>query len=171
METKKMSERPQVLDAREGVGGRPEVKILAFLQNPYFHPGTQQRHIDLYATNQRFHRMVLERSATGKALVRAFGRELYDEIVWDNASQAHGWLRGHVSPPDPEHMRRRFVEEKPDVVLLFGKQALTGWNEVDVDEKNLVVLMAPHPMARGSQVDHLAQISNAVKRLVGRAHD
>lgn len=142
------------------------LKILAYLQNAWFLPGTQQRHVDMYHKDQSFHRRVLAMSATGRALIKAFGRELYDLIIWDNASTEHGATRDHVSPPDPTYMEKRLVEEKPSVVLLFGKQAQRGWEQIGLDlSRAVVVFTAPHPMARGSQVEHLEDIATRVRRI------
>src|SRR3990167_2770088 len=100
---------------------------LAFLQNPWFKPGTQPRLIELYARDQTFHRRVLALSATGRALRKMFG-PLYEEIVWDNANTRHGDVRDAMLPPDPHHIARRLAEVKPDVVLLLGRQAQIGWD-------------------------------------------
>lgn len=147
--------------------------MLAFLQNAWFRVGTDERHIRLYRENQEFHRRVLALSATGRALKKMLG-PLYDEIVWDNASQEHGWVREHVSPPDPHYIARRVAEIKPDVVLLFGRQAEIGWDRM-AELTNLYsfpdycvqVLRAPHPMARGS-AEHLKKIALRVKLLYAR---
>lgn len=148
------------------------MKILAFLQNPWWKAGTDPRHIEMYRENARFRSIVLTHSATGRALRRAFGDELYDAIAWDNASYEYSETRGHVARPDFMYMARRVAAVRPDVVLLFGGQAQSGW-ELIQEQNNLsgltvrpVVLRAPHPMARGSQVDHLKKISAEVKRLV-----
>lgn len=141
--------------------------ILALLQNPYFPPSVSQRHIDMYRDNVKFHRMVLERTATGKALRRAFG-DLYDEIIWDNANPRHGTTRNASFPPDSVYMANRIAYHDARVVLLFGKQAVAGWERI-LSFKDLVdlrigrvVLTAPHPMAFGSAQDHLSGIVKKV---------
>jgi len=139
------------------------MKIVAFLQNPWFRPGTDQRLIDLYRTNQEFHRRVLRLSATGKALYNAFGPKLYSEIHWDNANPRSGSTRDTKYPPDMVHMENVIVAQNPDVLLLFGRQAQDGIDRI-LHESFLkytfgyVVFRAPHPMARGSAVRHLEQI-------------
>lgn len=146
-------------------------KTMAFLQNAWFKPGTLPRHIEMYNTDQNFHRRVLAMCATGKALIKAFGAELYGQIVWDNASLEHGSVRDHVSEPDFMHMARRIAQERPDVLILFGGKARLGWERVcDMADLNglksrKIVLYAPHPMARGSQKASLEKIAAEVKRL------
>src|SRR5438067_416503 len=98
------------------------MKILAFLQNPWFRASTDPRHIAMYREDQNFHRRVLLMSATGRALYRAFGPELYAQIHWDNANPHHGGERGAQFPPDVWHMLTIVVSVRPDVILLFGRQ-------------------------------------------------
>lgn len=144
------------------------MKILGILQNAWFKPGTSERLIKLYREDQKFHRKVLALSATGRALRKMFG-PLYEEIVWDNASQEHGSVRDHVSPPDPRHIAKRVAETRPDVVLLFGRQAEIGWDRMaEMTDYNVQVFRAPHPMARGSANEHLKKIALRVKLLYAR---
>lgn len=150
------------------------MKMLAFLQNPWFKPGTDERMIQLYRDNPEFHRRVLAMSATGRALKKMFGR-LYDEIIWDNASPAHGEMRDAVSPPDIHHIAGVVARERPDVVLLFGRQAEIGWDQMaeatglySFPDYHVNVLRAPHPMARGSVNDHLKKIAIQVKLLYAK---
>lgn len=148
-------------------------KILAFLQNPWFKPGTSPRHIEMYRENQEFHRRVLSMSATGRALERALGGELYRRIHWDNACPAHGETRDAVFPPDVNHMAWLVAMHKPDVVLLFGRQAQTGWDKmwIAIGAGTFNPPYAPsvyrsaHPMARGSAIRHLENIAREVKKL------
>ena len=147
---------------------------LAFLQNAWFKPGTHEHLVELYHTNQVFHRRVLARSATGRSLKKMFG-PLYEEIIWDNASLEHGSVREHVSPPDPHHIARVVAELRPDVVLLFGRQAEIGWDRMaeltnlySFPDYHVQVLRAPHPMARGSADEHLKKIVLRVKLLYAK---
>lgn len=153
------------------------MKIVAFLQNPYFHAGTDPRHIELYASNQRFHQLVLAGTATGKALVKAFGQELYGKIWWDNASPDHGDCADEVKKYDSHHMCRVIALIKPTHVLLFGRMAQRGWDELiargyfntihsAIEAPAFIsVHRARHPMAMGSSREHLKTISDEIKRL------
>lgn len=149
------------------------MKIVAFLQNPWFRAGIEPRHVAMYRENQDFHRRVLAMSATGRALIRAFGEELYGAVHWDNACPNHGFVRGATFPPDVEWMARVFAAQRPDVVLLFGKQAQVGWDEMEdaIGMKNwnppheVAVFGAPHPMARGSAQKHIERIAADVKKI------
>lgn len=144
--------------------------IVAFLQNPWFKKTTRQTTIDAYRNNVDIHRRLLELSATGKALRRAFG-DLYDEIIWDNANPRHGHTRDAMLPPDSIHMARTVALHDADVVLLFGRQARDGWETVlsfkDLDSIGIerTILHAPHPMARGSANEHLQDICMKVKKI------
>ena len=143
------------------------VKTLAFLQNPWFRPGTSQRLIDKYRDDTDIHRRILAMSATGRALVKAFGVKLYREIVWDNANPNHGVTRRAKLSPDPYYMAMRIVTYRPDVILLFGRQAQDGFNTLfpDKDPHDCTVLRGAHPMAMGSAVEHLKTISEVVQAL------
>lgn len=144
------------------------MKILAFLQNPWFKPGTSERHIKMYAENDSFHRKVLAGSATGRALRKAFGDELYEKIIWDNASPQHGDTPDSKFPPDTRYMVYKYTQAQPDVVLLFGRQAQDGWDRLVNIYGSLtrsIVFRAPHPMAMGSAKAHLADIVARVKSL------
>lgn len=146
-----------------------EMKILAFLQNPWFRPGTQPRHIKMYAENQDFHRRVLLLSATGRALIRAFGAELYHKIIWENANPRHGHDRRAKMPHDIGHMAGVIVRHRPDLILCFGDEAKNGMKKL-MSEPWPNVLHAPHPMAHGSAADHLKEISEEVKRRLKAGH-
>lgn len=150
---------------------RPMPKILAFLQNPWFKPGTPERYIQMYREDQDYHRRVLYLSATGKALCRAFGEDLYMAIHWDNANPRHGAGRSAVLAPDVNHMVAVLMRVKPDVVLLFGKQAQRGWDELVSEDilRNRHVLRAPHPMAYGSARGHLEKIAMETRALCARS--
>ena len=148
------------------------VVVLAFLQNPWFRKGISQRHVDMYRENPDFHRRLLAMSNTGRALIRALGEKLYARIIWDNANPRHGNERSAQFPPDSIHMAHQVALHDPHVVLLFGKQAIAGWDVVmsfkDLEGLKIgrVVLRSAHPMARGSATDHLREIATDVKRLV-----
>lgn len=155
--------------SNDGVEKKPV--ILAFLQNPWFKKGTQQRHIDMYRDDPDFHRKVLSMSATGRALEKAFGEELYDHIIWDNASPKHGDVRTAAFPPDSVYMAFRIAQHNPQIILLFGRQAIAGWDFIqsckDLEGLRIqrTVLMSAHPMAHGSSIELLRKISQDVKRL------
>lgn len=140
------------------------MKILAFLQNPWFKAGTDPRHIKMYATDQDFHRRVLFLSATGRALHAAFGSELYREIIWENANPRHGSHRRDKMPCDTDHMVSVLSKYKPDLILCFGSEAKKGMKKLIIEPTCSNVLYAPHPMAHGSAAEHLKEIAREVKR-------
>jgi len=142
------------------------MKILAFLQNPWFKPDTNMRLIEKYQTDPDFHRRVLLLSATGKALYRAFGPELYDKIIWDNANPRHGNTRESMMPYDPAHMAKVLILNRPDLILCFGREAKMGMGRL-MNGRWPNVLFAPHPMARGSAANHLKDIVQKVKEIYG----
>ncbi len=142
------------------------IKIVAFLQNPYFRPGNDPRLIEKYRMDPEFHRRVLLMSATGRALYAAFGPKLYHEIIWDNANPKHGHTRNAMLPADVSHMEITIMLHDPDLILCFGKQAQMGMSKLMGKPSWPNVLFAPHPMARGSAADHLRDIVKKVRKLI-----
>lgn len=132
--------------------------------------GTQERHVRMYRECQEFHRRVLAMSATGRALRRALGEELFARIHWDNANPLHGDTRDARLPPDIAHMMNTIRAQDPDVVLLFGRQAQDGF-EMMLHHPTMkyfigfTVLRAPHPMARGSAIEHLRDIARDLRAM------
>lgn len=127
-------------------------RVVAFLQNPWFKPGTSFHTIDLYRTSLEYRRRVLAMSKTGKWLIKAFGQKVYDNIHWDNASPVHGQTYSHESPADTDHMRTVINMIKPHIIICFGRQAMTGMKLIDTG--GVAVLYAHHPMARGNKIEN-----------------
>lgn len=153
------------------------MRTVAFLQNAYFKPGTLQRHIDMYHTNLRFRQIVLTQTATGKALIRAFDVDFYDAIHWDNASTEHGFDRRHKSRADTAHMATVLADNKPQVLILFGREAQDGFAAIERESTKMFgaphppsllhVLRARHPMAMGLAGEHLRAVATEFKRIIG----
>lgn len=150
------------------------MKIVAFLQNPWFRSNTDPRLIEKYRVDPEFHRRVLLMSATGHALYAAFGPKLYHEIIWDNANPRHGHTRRAALPADVDHMKIILTLHRPDIILCFGRQAQMGMNKlmnrrvVPFSHATVAwpnVMFAPHPMAHGSAVSHLNDIVKKVRKL------
>lgn len=129
------------------------MNIVAFLQNPWFKPGTAQHHIEMYRDNQDFHRWVLLCCMTGQRLERAFGK-LYREIHWDNTNWRPAYeSKGRVDP-DYEHMEYVIVNKRPQLILSFGNQArdavrhMGGRRDLPHEYWQVPYLHCHHPNAR-----------------------
>ena len=144
--------------------------VLAFLQNPWFKPGTDPRLIHKYQVDPDFHRRVLLLSATGRALYDAFGPQLYHEIIWDNANPRHGNVPTARMRADPQHMAETIVRHRPDLILCFGHEAAVGMNKL-VSQPWPNVMYAAHPMAHGSAQKHLEDIVREVRKWLRINHD
>lgn len=126
------------------------MKVLAVLQNQWFRDPEKVKAI--IARNPRARRKLnayylFFGCRTGQVLKQIFGAERCRAIVWENASPEIGGKSSACFPADLAHLRAVLTEEKPDIVLGFGKiacDALAGL----VDGYNLVV--GPHPTARGA---------------------
>ena len=131
------------------------MNILAFLQNQWAHQPWQV--LDLFARRPAHRteiiRRMLARSYTGSRLRAAFGDDLFDAIVWDNASPVV------TSRPRPaprrdvwsriaaiNHVDEILARARPAVVLAFGQVA--QWAMNDFPEQRCIT--GPHPAARRS---------------------
>lgn len=125
------------------------MKVLAVLQNQWFHDPAQVKAIIERTPAAR--RKIITRSLfagcrTGRVLRNVFGVQRCSEIVWEEASREIGGEASSVFPADLAHLRVVLEEEKPAIVLGFGRiacDALAGL----VNGFDLVV--GPHPVARG----------------------
>ena len=133
------------------------VKIVAFLQNPWFHPGTHKSIITRYTEDQVFHRRVLGMSMTGKRLRQAFG-ELYDKIWWDNANPTPAFHSAGMKEPDQAHIYRVLNTQEPHLVLTFGRKAEAALREYDL----LDVMSCHHPNARSKTFSELRDFALSV---------
>ncbi len=65
--------------------------VVAFLQNPWFPPGTRKGVVDRYTLDQDFHKRLLANTMSGRRLLQAFGQEDFKKIWWDNVSPEPAW--------------------------------------------------------------------------------
>lgn len=122
--------------------------VVAFLQNPWFAPETDAGTIERYRTDVNFRRHVLSETMTGKRLLRAFGKEWFFGIWWDNANPTHGAHHRERWTPDPAHMMNVVSTHYPRLVLLFGRSAETGAQIAKIDRVTRTLACA-HPNAMG----------------------
>lgn len=127
-------------------------RILAILQNQWFKdPDRVRRLYDRYPDRRTAinRQLLFLQSKTGNILTSAFGQELVDAIVWEEASPQIGGHSGAVFPPDRAHIAQAIADHQPDIVLAFGRMAHEGlyllpagplWGKASVSY--------PHPTAR-----------------------
>lgn len=99
------------------------MNILAFLQNPWFKPGTDWSVIEKYRDDQKFHRGVLLGCMSGQRLFAALGGELFTQIHWDNTNWRPAWYAAGREEPDFSHMAEVIATVDPHIVIAFGNQA------------------------------------------------
>lgn len=102
--------------------------VVAFLQNQWFpgrsvpsverayrlHGPTPEDRADLNA------RYLFFRCLTGRRIRAAFGEQLCERIVWENANPKIATEASGVFPPDLDHIRAVVAHFKPAVVIAFG---------------------------------------------------
>jgi len=119
------------------------MKILAFMQNPWFAPGTPREKIDKYRTNQEFHQRTLLETMSGQRLVNAFGPLVFAAIHWDNVAPGASEEASGVTEVDQEHISRVITEVQPVLILTFGNLAEEALkSSIHADR---IDLMACHP--------------------------
>jgi hypothetical protein len=139
-----------------------EPKILAFMQNPWFTPGTSKEIIDKYRTDQEFHRRLLARCMSGNRLLTAFGSTMFNRIWWDNVAPTAAIEAAGITDVDPIHVETVITDQKPDLILTFGKlaeQVLDG----SIVAHDIDYLCCHHPNARGKSMIDLAQFAVEVE--------
>jgi hypothetical protein len=139
-------------------------KIVAFLQNAWW-PAHKVKYID-YAYGKhgttpdgraKLNAMYLFMGClTGSRLKTAFGDDLCNEIIWENASKQIATLSSGSFPPDVEHIRSVIDHFKPSAILCFGKHAFSGVVQAErltmPPFKSSDCYYGPHPASRKPDV-------------------
>lgn len=120
------------------------MKIVAFLQNQWFKdPEWAKQMLQRYPRHRFLHCTLFMGCKTGQNLRIAFG-DLCEEIYWEEVSREIGGHSSSAFPPDLEHISAVLDQQRPDVVLAFGKIATKGvkacWQGRMIEY--------PHPAAR-----------------------
>lgn len=138
-----------------------KTKIVAFLQNPWFPPGTKKEHIDRYNTDQAFHQRLLRNTMSGQRLMQAFGEHMFKRIWWDNVSPEAADEAKGITPADMAHIERVIDEQGPDLVLCFGKSAKEA---IDRSAGSITrkIMYCHHPNARYKTQDELNAFAHEV---------
>lgn len=144
------------------------MKIVAFMQNPWFPPGTSRKTIEAYRDDQAYHRKVLARCMSGKRLMHAF-QDLYWEIYWDNANPEPADSSQGVMEPDISHILRVIETHEPDLILTFGRLPTLGVKDVmDANDIRIPLMACHHPNARGMTQYDLNQFAAKVMTRVSQ---
>ena len=134
------------------------MNVVAFMQCPWFEPGTPKELVDRYTTDQQFHQRLLENTMSGRRLVQAFGHELFHEIWWDNVAPATDHAAGKM-PTDMQHVERVIRAQQADLILTFGKQAEDAIKQ-SLQATRIKTMACHHPNARfkfQEDLDNFAQ--------------
>lgn len=145
--------------------------ILAFLQNSWFKNPEKAR--EVFARHPEMRNKLIAQflfmgCLTGKRLQSAFGEDLCDRIIWEEASANIGDKSGARFQADHDHIKRAIIKHDPDLILAFGEVARVEV-EVVADELergygfSIPVLRAPHPAARKNPMPALKEVARKVK--------
>lgn len=134
------------------------MKIVAFLQNQWWKdPEGVKKRIENHANPEELRRRLivwgLQGCKTGrvleKRLAAVIGPITFKKIHWENSSRHIGGKSASTFPADIHHMEDVINEQIPDVILVFGKIAQQGMNQLNI-APHVAVLEAVHPASRGS---------------------
>lgn len=149
------------------------MKIVAFLQNQWWRdPEGVKKTIARSATPEKCRLRLIQYGlsicTTGKRLAKyllpVIGRESWGDIHWENSSREIGGKSSSSFPADLEHMKAVIDDQKPDVILCFGKIAEKGLRQLDV-APHIGVLYSVHPASRGT-LQTLSLLASSLKVLI-----
>jgi hypothetical protein len=138
--------------------------IVAFLQNQWFKNPESIR--AMYERNperrEKLNKLFLFAGClTGKRLRAAFG-DLCNEIIWENASREIGGKSSANFKPDPAHIKAVLDKHKPDLILLFGKNATHGVTQHWSGPK----IIYPHPANRSLVAGNLREWNDTLQGML-----
>lgn len=133
--------------------------VLAVMQNQWVRDPDHLRRIldrhDAAFRRQMIARLLFMGCVSGKRLKAAFGSEIINKIVWEEASPVITGSPREAPPADVDHLARVIEELKPDLVLTFGRIATNGVLTAlgrrlcEREERSgFPILSAPHPASR-----------------------
>jgi hypothetical protein len=141
--------------------------VLAFLQNQWFKDPKGVKAI--YERNPDKRNVFIARflfmgCLTGKRLQKAFGAEVCNSIIWEEASPEVGGTSDSAFKADLVHIEAAILKHNPQVILCFGKIAndavKTVVKKIHLEKGFLTpVLYGPHPAARHNTLPELCAIA------------
>lgn len=147
------------------------IRILCILQNQWFKdPEGVKRIFQRWPEKRNYliSTYLFMGCLTGRRLRSAFGEELCDEIVWEEASPEIGGVSSAKFPADPKHIADAIMKHEPAIVIALGFIAASGvmaaMSRIDRDERfEFEFITGPHPAARQDPIPRLREIARAVK--------
>jgi hypothetical protein len=130
---------------------------VAFLQNQWFrNPESARRIIDHHGDRGR--RFLIEFALfrgclTGRRILQAFNGK--PDVRWEEASTEITGQASACPPADLAHMRRVLEEERPRIVMAFGRVACDAFRAIAAESGSTpeyALICGPHPAARQPSV-------------------
>lgn len=147
------------------------MKIIAFLQNQWFKdPDRMKRMLEttFKGDRQKFTRTFLFFGClTGRRLTKAFGEDLCDQIIWEEASPLIAGQSSGAFPADMNHICGILDRHKPNIVLTLGRIAREAIESLPIMDVNYATISGPHPAARHATVcKELSDMAAKVRDLI-----
>jgi hypothetical protein len=138
--------------------------VIAFLQNTWVK--NPEKLSEIYSRHDEEFRIRMIKlllfsggSITGKRLVNAFGRNICNQIIWEEGSPLITDNPRQFVPPEDEHIKKALEKYQPDLVISFGKA-----NEKVIQKLwSGDLLILPHPAAR--QNGTVARLKSASSKI------
>lgn len=147
-----------------------EMKIVGILQNQWFRDPEGVKQIFDRWPNKREYLIasyLFMGCLTGRRLRSAFGEDLCDQIVWEEASPEIGGAANSKFPADAKHIASVILKHRPAVVIALGKiaadgvMAAMGHGSIQQQPERLEfkLVTGPHPAARQNPMPRLREIA------------
>lgn len=146
------------------------VRVLCILQNQWFKdPEAVKKIFDRWPHKRNYliASYLFMGCLTGRRLRSAFGEELCDEIIWEEASPQVGGVSSSRFPADPKHIADAIIKHQPSIVIALGSIASSGvmaaMSRIVQDERfQFQLITGPHPAARQDPIPRLREIAEEI---------
>lgn len=143
------------------------MKVLAFLQNQWFRNPAKIKQIIQDAEFPDAREFYIKTflfwgCLTGRRIKAALGEAWIEQITFEECSREMGNSASSRFPADLQHIQQVIDKHKPTVVIAFGQLAKDALMQL-YERNSFVLLLAPHPAARQSDV---SQQLRELKRLL-----
>lgn len=148
-------------------------RILCILQNQWFKdPEGIKRIFERWPQKRNYliSTYLFMGCLTGKRLRSAFGEQLCDEIIWEEASPEIGGVSSAKFPADPKHIADAIIKHQPAMVVALGSIAASGVMaamseiaKVRDGRFQFQLITGPHPAARQDPMPRLREIAQELR--------
>lgn len=140
------------------------LKILAFMQNQWFkNPAAVRAMFERhpYKRNEIIKRLLFAGCVSGQRLRAAFGMNLCNAIIWEEASPQLAGQSSGAFEADLDHIVASIRQHDLDAIICFGKIASDAIRQIEITPR-IHVFHSPHPASRGCTVEMMRNIASRI---------